>query len=79
MIQYYSPSMYYLKCLQFQCPQSISMIVLCKIKGSSAAEETGHEEEKKCRLCRNDSPPSRKGRQIINWLKCDSCKNWFHM
>ena len=48
------------------------MIVLCKIKGSSATEGTGHEEEEKCRLCRNDSPPSRKGRQIINWLKCDS-------
>ena len=47
--------------------------------GTSAVVSEQSRESDQCQLCGQDSPPSRKGGQLINWIDCDACKNWFHL
>ena len=49
------------------------------IKGTSAVHQTADEECDTCFLCSQNSPPTRKGSQVINWINCDSCKNLFDL
>ncbi|XP_028415289.1 uncharacterized protein LOC114538335 [Dendronephthya gigantea] len=62
------------RCLQFATG---TIGVLDSQKKNSSAEDK--EINNSCTLCGQDSPPSKKGGQMISWIDCDSCKGWFHM